>query len=59
MSKMYPIIRRQRRPLLAEGHQLPTVKPEAAKVVPEGHRAEPLDKPKSSNDENVSQSETE
>jgi hypothetical protein len=59
MSKMYPIIRRQRRPLLAEGHQSPPIKPEAAKVVPEGHEAEPTDKPKSSEGENVSQPETE
>jgi hypothetical protein len=57
MSKMYPIIRRQRRPLVVE--PLPPLKTKPAKVVPDGHQAEPVDKPKSSEGENVSQPEIE
>jgi hypothetical protein len=59
MDKLYPIIRRQRRPLLAEDHQLPPVKPEAAKVVADGNQTEQVDKPKSNDRENVSQPEIE
>jgi hypothetical protein len=61
---MYPIIRRQRRPFVVE--PLPPAKVladgqkvEAAKVLPEEHKAEPMDKPKSKRAKNVSQPETE
>jgi hypothetical protein len=57
MSKMYPIIRRQRRPLATE--PAPPVKTEPAKVVADGHLAEPVDKSKSKDCENDSQPETE
>jgi hypothetical protein len=57
MNGMYPIIRRQRRPLVIE--PLPSLKIEPAKVVLKEHKAEPVDKLKSNAGENVSQPETE
>jgi hypothetical protein len=57
MDKLYPIIRRQRRPLVVE--PLPPVNAEPPKVLSDGHQIEQADKPKSSDGENPSKSETE
>jgi hypothetical protein len=56
MSKMYPIIRRQRRPFVVE--PLPPAKVELPKFLPDGPRAKPMDKPKSNAGKNVSQPKT-
>jgi hypothetical protein len=59
MDKLYPIIRRKRRPLIQENPE--TLKPgarvkpaESAPILADGH----LDKPKADNGENVSSIES-
>jgi hypothetical protein len=59
MNGLFPIIRRKRRPLVAEDHPLPPVNTEPVKVLADGQQTEQPDKSKSSNGENVSKPEAE
>jgi hypothetical protein len=60
MHKLFPIIRRVRRPLILEdGYQLPPAEVEPPKVPADGQLTEPAEKTKSSDGENSTQSEVE